>query len=193
MKPLNFALVLGLMSVPSLAFAQAEAHSHPADQVAPSASQKAFDQLKTLEGSWVGQLTTSPQEPTVNGRFAQFSLLVTSRGNAFEHEMSVSGLPDHPLTVFYRDEDRLLLTHYCDAGNRPRMVGKVSPDGKTLEFDFLDLSGGNERGHMHHAVFTFIDENHHLEDWTYMMPGDHPMRAHFDLQRTNAGTGTSSH
>ena len=41
---------------------------------------------------------------------------------------------------------------------------------------------------MHHAVFTFIDENHHTEDWTYMMPGDKPVRAHFDLQRTNGGT-----
>ena len=37
---------------------------------------------------------------------------------------------------------------------------------------------------MHHAVFTFIDANHHTEDWTYMMPGDKPMHAHMDLQRT---------
>jgi hypothetical protein len=93
--------------------------------------------------------------------------------------------------MFYRDGDRLFLTHYCDAGNRPRMVGKLSPDGKTLEFEFLDLSGGNKHGHMHHAKFTFIDENHHTEDWTYMMPGDKPVRAHFDLQRTNAVSGTN--
>ena len=192
MKPLNLLLILVSMSVPSLASAQ---HDHSTDAAAPSvsASQKAFDQLKTLEGSWVGQLTTIPEVPAVNGKFAQFSLRVTSLGNAFVHEMSVSGLPDHPLTMFYRDEDRLLLTHYCDAGNRPRMVGKVSPDGKTIEFDFLDLAGSDQRGHMHHAVFTFVDENHHIEEWTYMMPGDKPMRAHFDLQRTNFGTATATH
>jgi hypothetical protein len=71
------------------------------------------------------------------------------------------------------------------------MVGRLSPDGKTLEFEFLDLSGGNQHGHMHRAKFTFIDENHHTEDWTYMMPGDKPVRAHFEAQRTNAVSGTN--
>jgi len=63
------------------------------------------------------------------------------------------------------------------------MVAQNSPDGKKVEFAFLDLSGGNENGHMYHAVFTIIDANHHTEDWTFMMK-DKPMHAHFDLQRT---------
>jgi hypothetical protein len=79
----------------------------------------------------------------------------------------------------------LILTHYCDAGNRPRMAGKMSPDGKTVEFDFLDVAGSTQYGHMHHAVFTVIDANHHTEDWTYMEPGDKPVHAHLDLQRKN--------
>jgi len=37
---------------------------------------------------------------------------------------------------------------------------------------------------MHHAVFTFVDANHHIEDWTFMLAGDKPVHAHFDLQRT---------
>jgi len=63
------------------------------------------------------------------------------------------------------------------------MVARKSGDGKTVEFDFVDMSGGNQYGHMHHAVFTALDANHHAEDWTYMMPGDKPIYAHFDLQR----------
>jgi hypothetical protein len=63
------------------------------------------------------------------------------------------------------------------------MVARKSADGNTVEFDFADLSGGNEYGHMYHAVFTIIDANHHREDWTYMMPGDKPMHAHMDLKR----------
>jgi len=85
--------------------------------------------------------------------------------------------------MFYLDGDRLMLTHFCDAGNRPRMAARVSPDGNTIEFDFVDVSGSTKHGHMDHAVFTIIDANHHTEDWTYMMPGDKPMHAHIDLQR----------
>jgi hypothetical protein len=199
MKSLRFVLPVILMSFTTLALAQSDApksvaHSdahNSSDQSAPSDAQKSFEKLKALAGSWVGQLTTFPKESSVDGKFAQFSLRVTSMGNALVHELSVSGRPDHPVTMFYLDGDRLLLTHYCDAGNRPRMAGKVSPDGKTLEFDFLDLAGSNHYGHMHHAVFTFIDANHHIEDWTWMAPGDKPTRVHFDLQRTNAGSGIS--
>ena len=85
--------------------------------------------------------------------------------------------------MFYLDSDRLLLTHYCDAGNRPRMEGKLSADGKTLEFDLLDVASGMQKGHMHHSVFTLIDADHHTEDWTYMLPGDQSVRAHSDLTR----------
>jgi hypothetical protein len=118
------------------------------------------------------------------------SLRVTSRGNALVHEMKAAGTADdptkydHPVTMLYLDSGRLLLTHYCDAGNRPRMVARTSPDGKKVEFDFLDLSGGTQYGHMDHAVFTIIDANHHTEDWTYIMPGDKSVRAHMDMQRT---------
>jgi hypothetical protein len=151
---------------------------------AQSDAQKSFDKLKTLAGSWEGRVTTLPQAPEIEGKLMQVSLRVTSMGNAMVHEMTGAGRPDDPITMLYLDGDRLLLTHYCDAGNRPRMVATMSPDGKTVDFDFLDVAGSTQYGHMHHAVFTVIDANHHTEDWTYMMPGDKPMHAHVDLQRT---------
>lgn len=182
MKPFALALLL-LTAAYTPSFAQPATDA--SEEVVLSDTQEAFDKLKTLAGSWVGTITTTPVEPSVSGMFVQVSMRVTSRGNALAHELSITGLPDHPLTMFYLEEDRMLATHYCDAGNRPRMAGKVSPDGKTVEFEFLDLSGGDQYGHMHHVVFTFIDENHHTEEWTYMMPGDKPMRGRLDLQRIN--------
>lgn len=157
---------------------------------AQSDAQKSFDKLKTLAGVWQGQVKVTPPMPGMDGKPTRVSLRVTSRGNAILHEMKEAGTPDDPtryddpITMLYLDRDQLLLTHYCDAGNRPRMMGAMSPDGKTLEFDFLDVAGNTQYGHMHHAVFTFIDENHHAEDWTYMKPGDKPVRAHFDLVRS---------
>ncbi|MCU1242365.1 MAG: hypothetical protein JWO71_3091 [Candidatus Acidoferrum typicum] len=179
MKSLRLMLsVLFLMSLSTVALAQSD-------------PQKSFDKLKTLAGSWEAHVTVVPPQPKMgDGTLMQLSLRVTSRGNALVHEMKQLGTPDdpahydHPVTMFYLDGDRLLLTHYCDAGNRPRMVARTSPDGKTVEFDFIDVAGSTEYGHMHHAVFTFVDANHHIEDWTYMTPGDKPVHAHFDLQRT---------
>jgi hypothetical protein len=147
-------------------------------------AQKSFQQMKTLAGSWEGHVTTVPQQPGMEGKLMQTTFRVTSMGHTLMHEMTGSGRPDDPITMFVVDGDRLLLTHYCDGDNRPRMVGKMSPDGKKVEFEFLDITGNLQYGHMQHAVFTIIDENHHLEDWTYMEPGDKPVQAHFDLQRT---------
>jgi hypothetical protein len=109
---------------------------------------------------------------------------VTSMGNALMHEMTGFDRPDDPITMFYMDGDRMVLTHYCDAGNRPRMAGKLAPDGKSVEFELLDVAGSTQHGHMHHAVFNMIDADHHTEDWTFMLGGDKSVRAHVDLQRT---------
>ena len=188
MKSLRIMLSLVLMSLSTVAFAQSDAQK-PTDKAATSEAQKSFTQLKTLAGTWRGPVTATPPQPDWGDKPVAVSLRVTSRGNALVHEMKEAGAADdptrydHPVTMLYLDSDRLLLTHYCDAGNRPRMVARTSPDGKTVEFDFLDLSGSNQYGHMYHAVFTTIDANHHIEDWTYMMPGDKPVHAHMDLKR----------
>ena len=190
MKSRRFMLSLGvvLLSLSALAFAQSEVQK---SEVPKSDAQKSFDQLKTLAGSWQGPVTMVPPQSDMDmNKPMQVSLRVTSKGNALVHEMQEAGTPldaeryDHPVTMLYLDSDRLTLVHYCDAGNRPRMTGKASPDGKKVEFEFADLSGGNNYGHMYHAVFTTIDADHHTEDWTYMMPGDKPMHAHMDLTRS---------
>ena len=181
MKSLRWMLVAALMSVSTLAFAQMDEKMSGAQ---PSDAQKSFDKLKALAGSWEGTVTTQPPTPEMDGKQVHASLRVTSMGNAIMHEMTGAGRPDDPITMLYLDGGQLLLTHYCDAGNRPRMTGKISSDGKTVEFEFLDVAGSTQYGHMHHAVFTEIDANHHIEDWTYMQPGDKPVHAHMELQRS---------
>ncbi len=192
MKSFRFALPVVLMSLAAVAFGQSEAKKPE------SAAQKSFATMKDLAGEWEGLVTVNPPMPGMTGDKAQLhvSMRVTSRGNAVVHELQEANTPldatkyDHPVTMFYLENDRLFLVHYCDAGNRPRMTGATSPDGKQIEFEFVDLSGGNQYGHMYHAVFTPIDANHHIEDWTYMMPGDKPIHAHFDLKRVPVTTAT---
>src|SRR6478752_1873270 len=167
MKSLRILLSVAILSLPAMAFSQSDAHKHAAQPDAPkSDAQKSFDQLKTLAGTWHASITTDPPVKEMgNGAMGDVSLRVTSRGNALVHEMGEQGKDDpmkydHPVTMFYLDNDRLVLTHYCDAGN-------------------------TQYGHMEHAVFTFIDANHHTEDWTFKMKGDKLMHAHLDLQRAN--------
>ena len=177
--------VLLLFSTASLGQSDMEKPSAPAAQ---SEAQKSFAVLKSLAGEWEGPVKVPDMPQITNGKPLHVSMRVTSRGNALVHELQEAGTPldptkyDHPVTMFYVDGDQFTLVHYCDAGNRPRMAGKVSPDGKRLEFELQDISG-NPEYHMHHSVFTIIDANHHTEDWTFMMK-DKPIHAHFDLQRT---------
>lgn len=168
MKSLFVAL---LLLTTSAAFAQSDA-------------QKSFDKLKTLAGSWEGTMTTDPKVPDVDGTPARVTLRVTSMGHVLMHEMVGEGRPDDPITMLYLDDDRLALTHYCDAGNRPRMAGEASPDGKTVSFQFTDVAGPMKYGHMHGAVFTFVDASRHTEEWTFMMPGGKAVRARVELHRT---------
>ena len=94
--------------------------------------------------------------------------------------------------MFYLDSDRLLLTHYCDAGNRPRMAARVSPDGKKVEFDFLDLSGGTQaRTTWTMRCSPLLTLTITLKIGRFMMTGDKPMHAHMDLQRVNKQTASA--
>lgn len=172
MKSLCYMLsVTILMSLSAVAFGQSDAQKPQFD------AQKAFDKLKTLAGSW---------EATMDGKPVQVSLRVTSMGNALMHEMKQAGRPDDPITMFHLDGDRLLLNHYCDAGNQPRMVATVSPDGKTITFNFLDATNllSSQVGHMQRVVFNLIDSDHHTENWEFKMADGKLMGGVLDLKRT---------
>ena len=199
MKSLCIMLSVILLSLSTVAFAQSDAQKSVAqsdahksvDKPAPSEAQKSFDTMKTFAGEWEGPVTVPEMPEMSDGKPLHVSLRVTSRGNVVVHELQEANTPldatkyDHPVTMLYVDGDQLNLIHYCDAGNRPHMIGKMSPDGKTVEFELVDISGSTKNGHMEHAVFTYIDANHHTEDWTYMMPGDKLIHAHFNVHRVN--------
>ena len=145
--------------------------------VAQSNAQKTFDTLKALTGSW--------ESKTSDGHTAKVEFRVTAGGSALMSEFLGEG-PENMITMFHLDGDRLLMTHYCGAGNQPRMVGTISPDGKTATFNFLDATNlaNPQAGHMHHVVFTLADASHHTEEWSFMQDGKE-MKDVFDMHRKN--------
>jgi hypothetical protein len=146
--------------------------------MAQSAGQKSFDAVKSLAGNWHGK--------TSMGGPVQVSYKDTAGGSAVMAEIKseMHGKSEDMISMFHMDGDRLLLTHYCAAGNQPRMQATVSSDGKTISFDFLDATNlaSPDDGHMQRVVFTFTDANHHSEEWHFMNHGKE-MVERFDLQR----------
>ena len=176
--PLLFAVLVTCILC-SMAAAQSNDQmqmAHPGTPAAPSDAQKAFEKLKTLTGTWQGSLM---------GMSINVTMRVTSSGNAILHEATSSVRPDDPITMFYLDGDRLFATHYCDSGNRPRMEGKMSADGKKIEFTLVDISGNTQHGYMGNIVFNFIDPNHHAEDGSWTLPGKTaPVQIRLEYTRT---------
>jgi hypothetical protein len=191
MRAISFVVSTMMLCVSTTTVLSQPAHRENGQK--PDAKQApaelAFARLATLAGNWTGHAGMSSR-PGMNAP-VRMSLRVTSGGSALLQEMLPLGKSDDPsngdddpITMLYVDGDRLILLMYCDAGvNRARMAGKLSPDGKSVAFDFLDVSGGTKYGFMQHAVFTFIDADHHTEDWTYMQSGGKTSEGHIELVR----------
>ena len=146
--------------------------------MAQSSGQKSFDAVKALAGNWEGK--------TTEGGAVQASYKDTAGGSAMMSEIRSEkhGKSEDMISMFHMDGDRLLLTHYCGAGNQPRMQATLSPDGKTISFDFVDATNlaSPEDGHMQRVVFTFTDATHHAEEWHFVVHGKE-MIQRFDLQK----------
>jgi hypothetical protein len=143
--------------------------------LAESSAQKTFEALKALEGTWEGKNS--------RGQALTVSFRLTSGGSALLSEIHGMGA-ENMVSMIHLDGDRLLMTHYCGAGNQPRMKATLAPDGKSVAFDFVDATNlaSPDAGHMRHVVFAMPDAEHHTEEWTFLDHGKE-MKELFTLQR----------
>ena len=151
--------------------------AQPNKTAAPPDAQKAFDKMKALAGTWQG---------TIMGISIDVTIRLASSGTVILHEATTSGgrPPNHEITMFYVEGDRLIATHYCDGGNRARFEGKLSPDEKTSEFSFLDVAGSTKGGLVKRMVFTTIDANKHVVEFTFIKPDGKPVDLRGEFERT---------
>ena len=144
--------------------------------LAESGGKKTFDAIKALEGTWEGKNS--------QGQPLQVTFRETAGGSALLSEI-LGGGHENMVSMIHMDGDRLLMTHYCGAGNQPRMKATLAPDGKSVAFDFVDATNLSSRdaGHMQHVLFAMPDANHHTEEWTFLDHGKE-MKELFTLQRS---------
>lgn len=100
-----------------------------ADPGAQTLDTAAFEQLKTLAGSWQGRLAGSSEKPVT----VEFE--VTSNGRAVL-ERQFAGTSHEMVTMYYLAYDRLQATHYCAMGNQPafKLAPRSTPRDIVMEF-----------------------------------------------------------
>jgi hypothetical protein len=144
------APLLAALAVPAVLMAQSD----------PQPAAAAFDKLKALAGDWVD----------VDGAVGmKGKVAVTFRvtgGGSTVIETLFAGTPHEMVTVYHKDGRHVVLTHYCAAGNQPRMRATTT-DGRSLAFDF---DGGSnldpaKDGHMHSGHVEFVDADRIRATW----------------------------
>lgn len=89
------------------------------------------------------------------------------------------------VSIFHLNGEKLMMTHYCFAGNQPRMHVAFKP-GKIGELDFTFVDATNlykpSDGHMRGLKFTFDDKDRLIQVWTWRENGK-DLPATFSLTR----------
>jgi hypothetical protein len=126
----------------------------------------AFSRLAALVGEWRSE----------DGKDTLVYELIAGGTALLERETST----ERPamVTLYHRDGRRLVLTHYCMAGNQPRMVARRFDAGTgELAFEFLDATNlaAPGAGHMRNVTIRLVDRSHLETEWQFYENGQAAM------------------
>jgi len=157
---LRFRQMISVAALVVLASVLAAQEMHP-----PARSTPAFDQLKSLAGEWEGKMT--------EGQSTKLIYKVVSNGSVLMEHMQ-PGKEAEMITMYSLDGDRILVTHYCSAGNQPTMQTPplTAATGK-YDFSFVRASGMKtpDEGHMVALSLSIPDKDHLSQTWTFLDSG----------------------
>ncbi len=146
---LALAACVGACSAPSR---YAIDHQHAVDA--------AFTRLAGLQGEWL-DTTGSFGAPDV----VQATWRLTGGGSAVV-ETLFPGTPDEMVTVYHKDGHDLVLTHYCAAGNQPRMRATYLSE-RMIQFAFdggFNIDPARDM-HMHSGKLEFVSGDELHAEW----------------------------
>ncbi len=132
-------------------------------------AEKAFERLKALAGTWEGSASGEGEEAEAEADAAVLvvhEFEVTANGHVLMERMG----PDteyEMVNMYHLDGSDLVLTHYCSAGNQPRMKFNAATSAPNrLVFDF---HGGTNLdttpNHIHSAEIRLDGENRIDSAW----------------------------
>jgi len=157
-------MIVGLAIV-GLAVASAPGPLRAAEpHAAAKPANPGFEMLKSLVGNW--------QMKDEKGNMMHVRYELVAGGTTLMESLEPATEP-LMVTMYHPDGVNVLMTHYCDAGNQPRMRAETPAAGaKNLSFRFVDcanLATATE-GYMHDLDVTFEDADHMTQVWTWKGP-----------------------
>ena len=169
----RMSLPIAVFVFAAMALSQA---TNPARQSTTAGA--AYDKLKSLVGEWEGNMNEGGQQLP-----ATTSFRLVSDGSALMNVLG-AGTPHEMVTMFHMDNSDLMATHYCASHNQPRFRLVSSSEPNVVTFDFKDATNlaSPATPHMVGLKITFLDANHHYEDWTYLANGQ-KSTSRFDFHR----------
>ena len=129
-----------------------------------------MDKLAALEGDWV-VLDEDGRETDVVGS----SFRLTAGGSALVETMFPNSPDGHEMVnMYHADGERVLMTHYCAAGNQPRLVVQATEDDNRLELRFESVTNlsSPKATYMSQADYVFDGDDRLTTRWRSMVGGE---------------------
>jgi len=108
-----------------------------------------FEVFQSLKGAW----TIRADDKTMP---FDMTYAVGSNGTTVTEQFGKE------LSVFYRDGDSLVMTHFCNRGNQPRLKLKSGGPPGRYEFDMFDITNlnGATDAHVQKIIYEILDSTH---------------------------------
>jgi hypothetical protein len=124
-----------------------------------------LDPLKALEGDWNGKFA--------DGNEIKVTYTTISGGNAV---METFRLPDGTdmRSIYHMNGEKLMMTHYCESGNQPRLQSASAVVGNDITLNFLDITNVNEpkmASYLYRVTLHFGDKDQLSQDITWLIQG----------------------
>jgi hypothetical protein len=186
------ALVSAVITAAILASPRTTHADDKKDAAKPGVDAKtAFARIKTLAGNWKSQASMEPnvehskeKGEDHNGE-ASVTYKVTGAGSAFV-ETQFPGSSHEMVSVYHMDGDDLRMTHYCAAGNQPRVKldrANSKPDELIFVFDGGTNFDPQKDHHIHGVKITFHEDGKVTSAWESYMGGKKAATATFLMTR----------
>ena len=127
----------------------------------PVTGSKELEKLKTLAGMWQGTTVMDGKEMPAS------VIYKTSSNGSIVVETLFPGTPHEMVSVYYDENGKLGMTHYCAMDNQPHFtLGKSSDAMMELVFANGTNLDPAKDSYMHDVSFEFKDKNSMVQEWT---------------------------